>query len=208
VVRQSDPTVLPVRLVAVEQGPHELAQTVAERLTGQKVSAFPVGALEGVAAATAAFPVGTEKFHLSLGRAVGAGQFETVGSALLQVQVVARIEEADVCDVGLGTAFVAYRSVHLLPDHRAPKVPDAGLGAIGAEDRACRKAVAVGVAVRVLAELHRVQHRAFSLAVVADPQPPVRDIATSLGYSDSSGFIRAFRRWTGFSPTEWRRRSN
>lgn len=35
----------------------------------------------------------------------------------------------------------------------------------------------------------------------------VYDIATSLGYADSSGFIRAFRRWTGSSPASWRRKN-
>jgi AraC-like DNA-binding protein len=36
---------------------------------------------------------------------------------------------------------------------------------------------------------------------------PVCDIAKSLGYSDSSSFIRAFRRWTGHSPTAWHKRT-
>lgn len=34
---------------------------------------------------------------------------------------------------------------------------------------------------------------------------PIYDIATSLGYADSSGFVRAFHRWTGFSPASWRK---
>lgn len=34
---------------------------------------------------------------------------------------------------------------------------------------------------------------------------PICDIATSLGYADSSGFIRAFRRWCGASPNSWRK---
>ena len=33
---------------------------------------------------------------------------------------------------------------------------------------------------------------------------PVCDIAATLGYSDSSGFIRAFQRWCGTSPAAWR----
>lgn len=36
---------------------------------------------------------------------------------------------------------------------------------------------------------------------------PIYDIATSLGYADSSGFIRAFHRWTGSSPASWRRQN-
>ena len=34
---------------------------------------------------------------------------------------------------------------------------------------------------------------------------PICDIATSMGYADSSGFIRAFHRWTGSSPASWRK---
>lgn len=33
------------------------------------------------------------------------------------------------------------------------------------------------------------------------------DIATSLAYADSSGFIRAFNRWTGTSPAVWRKKN-
>lgn len=35
---------------------------------------------------------------------------------------------------------------------------------------------------------------------------PVEDIALRLGYSDPSNFGRAFRRWTGLSPSDYRRR--
>ena len=35
---------------------------------------------------------------------------------------------------------------------------------------------------------------------------PVYDIASSLGYADTSGFIRAFQRWSGTSPASWRKR--
>lgn len=34
---------------------------------------------------------------------------------------------------------------------------------------------------------------------------PVGEIATAVGYSDSSTFIRAFRRWSGTNPSEWRK---
>ncbi len=36
---------------------------------------------------------------------------------------------------------------------------------------------------------------------------PVAEIATRLGYSDTPAFTRAFRRWAGTSPTEWRHRN-
>ena len=37
-------------------------------------------------------------------------------------------------------------------------------------------------------------------------QQPVSEVATGLGYSDPAHFARAFRRWTGHSPSEYRRR--
>lgn len=38
-------------------------------------------------------------------------------------------------------------------------------------------------------------------------QVPIAEIAARLGYSDTPAFTRAFRRWAGASPTEWRRRN-
>ena len=36
---------------------------------------------------------------------------------------------------------------------------------------------------------------------------PVADVAASLGYAGASPFRRAFKRWTGETPTDWRRRN-
>jgi len=55
-------------------------------------------------------------------------------------------------------------------------------------------------------ELDRVRE-SMSAQLLEGTHLPVRDIATSLGYSDSSSFIRAFRRWTGNNPSHWRRLS-
>jgi AraC-like DNA-binding protein len=37
---------------------------------------------------------------------------------------------------------------------------------------------------------------------------PVCDVANALGYADSSGFIRAFKRWNGVNPTSWRKQNS
>jgi len=46
-----------------------------------------------------------------------------------------------------------------------------------------------------------------SQQLLANTNLHVYDVATALGYADSSGFIRAFQRWTGMSPSAWRRQN-
>jgi AraC-like DNA-binding protein len=40
--------------------------------------------------------------------------------------------------------------------------------------------------------------------MLRDPSTPVLSVAWSLGYADASAFSRAFRQWSGMTPTEWR----
>jgi AraC-like DNA-binding protein len=40
--------------------------------------------------------------------------------------------------------------------------------------------------------------------LLQDTGMPVGKIASTLGYSDASSFTRAFRRWSGFTPSQWR----
>ncbi|MBI3898400.1 MAG: AraC family transcriptional regulator [Gammaproteobacteria bacterium] len=46
----------------------------------------------------------------------------------------------------------------------------------------------------------------FDLAIILldQPEKSVTDIAIGLGFSDTSAFYRAFKKWTGMSPTEYR----
>lgn len=53
-------------------------------------------------------------------------------------------------------------------------------------------------------ELDRAR-KTVSLQLLESTGLPVCDIAQSLGYADSSAFIRAFRRWSGINPSAWRR---
>ena len=55
-------------------------------------------------------------------------------------------------------------------------------------------------------ELDRVR-KTLSRQLLESTGLPVCDIAHALGYADSSGFIRAFRRWSGTNPSAWRRHS-
>ena len=77
--------------------------------------------------------------------------------------------------------------------------------ALGLHERTLhRRLLSAGTSFR--RELDRVRE-SLSIQLLGSTSLPVCEIATSLGYSDSSGFIRAFRRWTGYSPTGWRNRS-
>ena len=45
----------------------------------------------------------------------------------------------------------------------------------------------------------------ISLPLLHDRDHKLLDIALELGYSDAAHFIRAFRRWSGMTPSEFRR---
>ena len=40
--------------------------------------------------------------------------------------------------------------------------------------------------------------------LLEDTEVPLAQIAAALGYSEASAFTRAFRRWSGQTPTAWR----
>ena len=44
-----------------------------------------------------------------------------------------------------------------------------------------------------------------TLRLLDDPRISLTDIAYELGYSDSTNFTRAFRQWTGVSPSHFRK---
>ena len=56
-------------------------------------------------------------------------------------------------------------------------------------------------------ELDRAR-KAVSEQLLGSTSLPVCDVANALGYADSSGFIRAFQRWSGTSPSSWRKLNN
>jgi len=81
-----------------------------------------------------------------------------------------------------------------------------------------RKAVAaaLGLSVRTLnrkleqagssfQELADYSRFTASRTLIKDTDMPLGDIARVLGYADPSSFCRAFKRWSGVSPAEWRK---
>jgi len=51
--------------------------------------------------------------------------------------------------------------------------------------------------------LDQVRHR-DSLRLLANPSLAIKQVAEAVGYADPANFARAFGKWTGFSPREWR----
>jgi AraC-like DNA-binding protein len=54
---------------------------------------------------------------------------------------------------------------------------------------------------------HLLEHNRYDSArrLLRDSPSPILSIAQSLGYADASAFSRAFRRWSGMTPNEWRK---
>ena len=42
------------------------------------------------------------------------------------------------------------------------------------------------------------------MRMIEDPRRPIGEITFELGFSQQSAFARAFRRWAGVSPTQYR----
>jgi AraC-like DNA-binding protein len=54
-------------------------------------------------------------------------------------------------------------------------------------------------------ELVDAQRRTVALRLLANPTTTINEVAYAAGYRDSGSFVRAFRRWTGRSPSEYRK---
>jgi AraC-like DNA-binding protein len=54
-------------------------------------------------------------------------------------------------------------------------------------------------------ELLEKARRERALLLLRSPELSLDDVAARLGYSTVSNFTRAFRRWTGFTPSVYRR---
>jgi len=53
-------------------------------------------------------------------------------------------------------------------------------------------------------ELVETERLRLSLELLAQGDIRICDVASELGYTESANFIRAFRKWTGLTPTRFR----
>lgn len=84
-------------------------------------------------------------------------------------------------------------------------------GEVGATEAARRLAMSRRTLHRKLAEagttwqeLVDATRRDLALRMIEDPRRPIGEITFELGFSQQSAFARAFRRWAGTSPTQYR----
>jgi AraC-like DNA-binding protein len=66
----------------------------------------------------------------------------------------------------------------------------------------CRRLRREGTSHSILLDEHR---RRLAERYMRDPNLSISEVAEQLGYSDPTSFYKAFRRWTGRSPREYRR---
>jgi AraC-like DNA-binding protein len=74
---------------------------------------------------------------------------------------------------------------------------------IGMHRRALNRKLAV--AGTTFRQMRNEARREIACQLLENTRTPVTDIATTLGYADPAGFTRAFQRWTGLTPTQWRK---
>ena len=83
----------------------------------------------------------------------------------------------------------------------APSLPTVARD-LGTSERTLQRRLAdERLSFRELVESVREQ---LARSYLAELRLPIADVAFRLGYAETSAFLRAFKRWTGTTPTRWR----
>jgi AraC-like DNA-binding protein len=100
-------------------------------------------------------------------------------------------------------AAIEQRTLHIVLRHDGPLPFDKAAAALGFSPRTFKRRLAeAGITFSELVEKAR---RERALLLLRSPLLPLDDVAERLGYSTVSNLVRAFRRWTGMTPSAYRR---
>lgn len=149
-----------------------------------------------------------------------AVEFEQAFSGLLVDNAVLDkpLPQADARIARVHEQFTAARLAALeMREASAPDLREWLAAHLGPElPRRAQAARALGISERTLARRLQAQGSSYeglldgvrreqALQALADATRPIGDIAQALGFAEASTFYRAFRRWTGMTPVQWRR---
>jgi len=110
--------------------------------------------------------------------------------------------EDDLRILGLDAA-IEQRILHIVLKHDGPLPFDKAAAALGLSPRTLKRRLSeAGVTFSELVDKAR---RERALLLLRSPSVPLDDVAERLGYSTVSNLVRAFRRWTGMTPSAYRR---
>jgi len=88
-------------------------------------------------------------------------------------------------------------------DQRYPEVADMAQQLHLSERTLKRRLQAEGTSYQQL--LDQVRQR-DAMKLLGNPALPIAQVAEAVGYADPANFARAFAKWTGLSPRDWRTR--
>ena len=118
---------------------------------------------------------------------------------LLRAEAERRLQRTE---TGTLVSARLHRYLSTIPPDRFPEIGEAA-HALGTSTRSLRRhLLAEGTSYReVIQSLLAVS----ASRLLRDPARPIKEAAAMLGFRDAPAFVRAFRRWTGKTPGEYRR---
>jgi AraC-like DNA-binding protein len=103
---------------------------------------------------------------------------------------------------GVGPATRLRQYLLGMPPSRVPEIP-AAARALGMSERSLRRRLAAeDTSYR---DVVRSALEASAGRMLRDPTRTIKETAVALGFADAAAFHRAFKRWTGITPGEYRR---
>jgi len=103
---------------------------------------------------------------------------------------------------GMSATIRLHHYVLAMPPSRIPEISTAARD-LGMSERSLRRRLAAdGTSYR---DVVRSALEASAGRMLRNPTQSIKDTAVALGFADAAAFHRAFKRWTGMTPGEYRR---